>query len=66
MSEQQIFMLLQDSKHENDQLRSALEEIGRAALACWSEMQGRLVDDEHRRAHRALASIAKTASDALS
>ncbi len=51
---------------ENHRLRLALDDIGRLAVSCWMDMQGRLVDDEHKRAHEALGSISKAASTALS
>jgi hypothetical protein len=41
---------------------AVLDEIGRLAMACWMDMQGRLVDDEHRRAHRVLRRIAAMAA----
>lgn len=50
---------------ENERLRLALDEIGRVALACWMDMQGRLADDEHRRAHNVLGSIIRQANRAL-
>ncbi len=46
-------------------LQEALDEIGRVAMSCWMDMQGRLVDDEHRRAHGVLGSIAKAAAATL-
>jgi hypothetical protein len=46
-------------------LRNELDEIGRLALGCWMDMQGRLVDDEHRRAHGVLANISVKAALAL-
>lgn len=51
-----------DLTNENARLRATLDEIGRQAMACWMDMQGRLADDEHRRAHRALGAITKAAS----
>lgn len=51
--------------NENHKLRLALDEIGRLAMSCWMDMQGRLVDDEHKHAHRVLQSITITASSAL-
>jgi hypothetical protein len=41
------------------ELESKLVEIGRLAMECWIDMQGRLLDDEHRRAHGVLGSIVK-------
>lgn len=46
-------------------LQAALDEIGRVATSCWMDMQGRLVDDEHRRVHGVLGGIATTAAAAL-
>lgn len=43
----------------------ALDEIGRLAVACFMDMQGRLTDDEHRRAHGVLSRIAALAATAL-
>lgn len=50
---------------EIDPRDTALDEIGRLAMSCWMDMQGRLADDEHRRAHGVLARIAALAAGAM-
>ena len=52
-------------RRENEKLQGALDEIGRTALACWTDMQGRLQDDAHKRAHGVLGSIVQTAAASL-
>jgi hypothetical protein len=52
-------------KADNDRLRMALDDIGRLALLCWMDMQGRLEDDQHKRAHQVLGNIVKSAADAV-
>lgn len=47
------------------QLEANLDAIGTLARLVWNDMQGRLVDDQHRRAHKALGRIAQQASNAL-
>lgn len=42
---------------EMDLLRSTLIEVGATAAMCQHEMRGRLLDDEHKRAFRALEKI---------
>jgi hypothetical protein len=54
-----------DLVRENAELQTALDEIGRLALGCWMDMQGRLVDDTHKRAHDVLGSIARRAAVAF-
>jgi hypothetical protein len=44
---------------------AALDEIGRLAMACRMDMQGRLLDDQHKRAFDVLGSIVKQAAAAL-
>ena len=46
-------------------LEAALARIDAIASSCHSDMQGRLADETHRRAHDVLANIARTASSAL-
>lgn len=54
-----------EMERENDRLRLALDNIGRVALACWTDMQGRLEDSEHKRAHGVLGGIVRSAAAAL-
>jgi hypothetical protein len=51
---------------ENQKLKLALDDIGRLAMGCWMDMQGRILDSEHERAHKALGNIAARAADAAS
>lgn len=46
-------------------LIAALDDIGRLAMACRMDMQGRLADDEHKRAFMVLGSIAAQAASAI-
>src|SRR5689334_18387744 len=54
---------------ENDseiyRLNKTLEEIGRLAMNCWMDMQGRLVDDTHRKAHGVLQRIVEMAATSI-
>lgn len=47
------------------ELEAAVDDIGRQALSCWMDMQGRLLDDEHRRAHDVLGFIVKRSAFVL-
>lgn len=46
-------------------LVGALERIETLSRQVWDDMQGRLADDEHRRAHRALFRLYEEANSAL-
>ncbi len=48
---------------EIERLRSIILEIGTAAGQCQHELQGRLADDEHKRAFRVLGKIKETCWD---
>jgi hypothetical protein len=46
-------------------LTAALDEIGRIAMRCRMDMQGRLADDEHKRAFNVLGRIVATSAEAI-
>jgi len=54
---------------ENDseiyRLNKTLEEIGRLAMSCWMDMQGRLADDTHRKAHGVLQKIMEMSATSI-